>query len=111
MDRKKILILAIVLCFIAVLAGGSIAYFTYYYRATLQGALKEQIIPVICINLFLGMIVSGIDVFAHIGGLIGGLLISMAIGIGDKGRKTDQINGAIVLILMIAYMIYMTMIK
>lgn len=90
---------------------GSIAYFTYYYRATLQGVLKEQIMPVIVLNLLLGMMIQSIDLFAHIGGLIGGLLISMAIGIGDKGRKSDQINGIIVFILMIIYMFYMTMIK
>jgi rhomboid protease GluP len=90
---------------------GSIAYFTYYYRATLQGTLREQIIPVIVLNLVLGMLIQSIDLFAHIGGLIGGLLISMAIGIGDKGRKSDQINGIIVFILMIIYMFYMTMIK
>ena len=90
---------------------GSIAYFTYYYRATLQGTLREQIIPVIVLNLVLGMLIQSIDLFAHIGGLIGGLLISMAIGIGDKGRKSDQINGIIVFILMMIYMFYMTMIK
>lgn len=90
---------------------GSIAYFTYYFRATLQGILKEQIMPVIIMNLVLGMLIQGIDLFAHIGGIIGGLLVSMAIGIGDKGRKSDQINGAIVLILMAAYMFYMITIK
>lgn len=87
---------------------GSIAYFTYYYRATLQNALRNQVMPVILINLILGFVVADIDVFAHIGGLIGGLLISMGIGIGDKGRKSDQINGIIVLILMFIFMFYMT---
>ena len=87
---------------------GSIAYFTYYYRATLQNALRNQVLPVILINLLLGFVVADIDVFAHIGGLIGGLLISMGIGIGDKGRKSDQINGIIVLILMFIFMLYMT---
>ena len=86
---------------------GSIAYFTYYYRATLQGLLRSQILPVILINLGLGFFISGIDVMAHIGGLIGGILMSMAIGIGDKGRKSDEINGIIVLILMFAFMIYL----
>ena len=33
---------------------GSIAYFTYYYRATLQSVLRSQIVPVIVINLALG---------------------------------------------------------
>lgn len=90
---------------------GSMAYFTYYYRATLQGILRSQIMPVIIINLGLGLFIPGIDVSAHIGGLIGGILASMAIGIGDKGRKNDQINGIIVTILMIVFMLYMTFVK
>ena len=86
---------------------GSILYFTYYYRATLQGLLKSQVVIVVLLNLALGFMISGIDVFAHIGGLLGGLLTSMVIGIGDKGRRNDQINGLIVLILMTAFMIYL----
>ena len=85
---------------------GSVAYFTYYYRATLQGLLRSSILPTILINLFLGFVIPGIDIWAHIGGLIGGILISMGIGIGDKGRKSDQINGVIVLILMFAFMVW-----
>ncbi len=44
---------------------------------------------------------------AHIGGLIAGILVSMAIGIGDKGRKSDEINGIIVLVLLFAFMTYL----
>lgn len=90
---------------------GSLAYFTYYYRATLQGLLRSQIFPVILINLLMGFLISGIDVWAHIGGLIGGMLVSMSIGIGDKGRQSDRVNGLIVLLLMFAFMIYMLMTK
>ena len=90
---------------------GSICYFTYYYRATLQGILRGSIMPVIIINLVIGFISSSIDLSAHIGGLIGGILISMAIGIGDKHRKSDQINGLIVLVLMTVFLIYMMMTK
>lgn len=90
---------------------GSICYFTYYYRATLQGILRGSIMPVIIINLVIGFLSTSIDLSAHIGGLIGGILISMAIGIGDKHRKSDQINGLVVLILMAAFLIYMMMTK
>lgn len=90
---------------------GSICYFTYYYRATLQGILRGSIMPVIIINLVIGFLSSSIDLSAHIGGLIGGILISMAIGIGDKHRKSDQINGLVVLVLMAAFLIYMMMTK
>lgn len=90
---------------------GSICYFTYYYRATLQGILRGSIMPVIIINLVIGFLSTSIDLSAHIGGLIGGILISMAIGIGDKHRKSDQINGLVVLILMAVFLIYMMMTK
>lgn len=90
---------------------GSVAYFTYHYRATLQGFLRSSIIPTLILNLCLGFMIPGIDFMCHIGGLIGGILISMAIGIGDKNRKADQINGAIVYILMVAFMVYMLLTK
>ncbi len=90
---------------------GSICYFTYYYRATLQGILRESIIPVIVINLIIGLMFQSVDLVAHIGGLLGGILVSMGLGIGDKHRKNDQINGFIVLALMFIFLIYMIMTK
>jgi len=90
---------------------GSIAYFTYYYRATLQGLLRSNILPTILLNLALGFIIPGIDIFAHIGGLIGGIFVTMAIGIGDKGRNQDRINGIILTIILIAAMGYILFTK
>lgn len=90
---------------------GSIAYFTYNYRATLQSLLRGQVMPAIIVNLLMGLIVPGIDVTAHVGGLIGGILVSMGIGLGDKYRKSDQINGFVVLLLMFIAMIYFIIVK
>ncbi len=90
---------------------GSLAYFTYKYRATLNNFLRSSILPTIFINLILGFLLPNVDVSAHIGGLVGGILISLAVGVEDKKRKVDQINGAIVLILMVVFLIYMLMIK
>ena len=90
---------------------GSIAYFTYYYRATIQGLMRSQIFPVIVLNLSLGLFIGGIDIMSHVGGLIGGILMSMAIGIGDKGRKSDEINGIIVLVLLFMFMSYLLITK
>ena len=90
---------------------GSIAYFTYYYRATLQGLLRSNILPTILINLAIGFMIPGIDIFAHLGGLVGGALTSMAIGIGDKGRRQDTVNGIILLIILVVAMIYFMMTK
>ena len=44
--------------------------------------------------------VSGIDNFAHIGGLIGGILSSMALGINSKDSKSEKINGVILTIIL-----------
>ena len=88
---------------------GCIIYFSYYYRATIQGVLRSQIMPTLVINMLLPIFIPGIGVAAHIGGFIGGLLMAMAIGIGDKSRKNDEINGVVVLIAIFVFMIYMLM--
>ena len=85
---------------------GALLYFGYHYRLYLSEAIKHQIIPVIIINLLLGFLVSGVDNAAHLGGLIGGYLASMAIGIENKSKVRDKTNGWIVLILLIAFLSY-----
>ena len=90
---------------------GSILYFTYYYRATLQGLLRSSLMPTLLFNLLIGFMIPGIDVWCHIGGLIGGVLISMGIGLGDLSKKQDRINGIIVLLLMFIFMGYIIMTK
>ena len=85
---------------------GALLYFGYHYRLYLSEAIKTQIIPVIVLNILLGFMVSGVDNAAHIGGLIGGYLASMAIGIENKSKARDKINGWIVLILLIIFLSY-----
>ncbi len=85
---------------------GSMLYFGYNYRVYLGTVLKSQIIPLIIINLLFGFIVSGVNNAAHIGGLIGGVLITMALGIKYKSKKSQQINGTILLTIFIAFLIY-----
>ena len=86
---------------------GSLLYFGYHYRLYLGTVLKSQVIPIIIINLLIGFMVPGIDNFAHIGGLVGGYLITMAVGIPGKSKKNDRINGIIVLTLLISFLCYM----
>lgn len=85
---------------------GALLYFGYHYRLYLNDAIKTQIIPVILFNLIMGFMMPGIDNGAHIGGLIGGYLATMAIGIKNKSEKKDMINGWIVLILYLAFLSY-----
>lgn len=86
---------------------GSLLYFGYHYRLYLGTVLRTQIIPVIIINLLIGFMVPGIDNFCHIGGLVGGYLLTMILGVPGKTRKSDRINGSIVLILLVAFLSYM----
>lgn len=85
---------------------GSLLYFGYHYRMYIRDAIRNQIIPVIFFNLLIGFMMSGIDNAAHIGGLIGGYLATMAIGIKNKSHKKDMINGWIVLLLFFGFLSY-----
>ena len=90
---------------------GSLLYFGYHYRLYLGSVIKNQIIPIILINLFIGFSLPGVDNIAHIGGLIGGYLATMAVGIENKSEKQEMINGSIVLTLLIAFLLYINLFK
>lgn len=88
---------------------GAILYFALNQRTYMADALRKEILPVIIINLLSGFIISGINMYAHVGGLIGGMLISIALGIKYKTSKTEKINGiicSIVLVLLLTYLAY-----
>ena len=86
---------------------GSILYFGYHYRIYLGNVIKSQIIPIIAINLLFGFMVSGIDNFAHIGGLVGGIIITMAVGVPYKSKKSEKINGCVLLLIYLAFITYL----
>ncbi len=86
---------------------GSLLYFGYHYRLYLGSVLKTQVIPVIVINLLIGFMIPGIDNFCHIGGLVGGYLLTMALGVPGKKKKSDRVNGLIVYVLLISFLCYM----
>lgn len=90
---------------------GAICYFGYHYRVYLGNVLKSQIIPVIVLNLFIGFCVAGIDNFAHIGGLIGGVFAAMAVGVPDKSSVNDKANGCILMLIYLSFIIYLAFFK
>jgi rhomboid protease GluP len=85
---------------------GSLLYFGYHYRLYLSNALKTQIIPIIVLNLFIGFMSTNIDNGAHIGGLVGGYLVTVALGLDGKSNKAEKINAYIALLLYILIMCY-----
>lgn len=86
---------------------GSLVYFGYHYRVYLGNVIKNQIVPLIIGNLLLGFFINGIDNFSHIGGLIGGFLITAALGVKYKSKTSEKINGYILSAIYIAFLIYM----
>lgn len=86
---------------------GALLYFGYYYRTYLGATIKRTILPVIIFNLVLGFLNPSIDNAAHIGGLIGGILIAMLVGVPDKSNKKDKINGLILSIIYICFIGYL----
>ena len=89
---------------------GSLLYFGYHYRVYLGNVIKSQILPLIIANLLFGLLMPGIDNAAHIGGLIGGALVTVAVGVKDKSTKFEQINGIITTLILIAFTLYMALI-
>jgi rhomboid protease GluP len=86
---------------------GSLLYFGYHFRIYLGNALRSQIIPLIVLNLSIGFILVGVDNAAHIGGLIGGTIISIGLGVQNKSSKFEKINGYIISLIFVMFLIYM----
>ena len=86
---------------------GSLVYFGFYYRLYLGSILKNQIIPLILINLAIGFLFTGIDNAAHIGGLIAGLFIAMGLGVQRKEKNSNRINGIVVSSLYFVFLVYL----
>ena len=86
---------------------GALLYFGYYYRTYLGATIKSTVLPVVIFNLILGFLSSGIDNAAHIGGLVAGILLAMAVGVPDKSSKSEKINGIVLTIIYICFIGYL----
>ncbi len=58
-------------------AFGLIGALLYYGRRTGSSHISSQLMPMILINLYIGLVSRGIDNYAHVGGLLGGWVVSM----------------------------------
>lgn len=86
---------------------GALLYFGYHYRVYFGNVIINKVLPVVILNLFIGFMIPNIDNFAHIGGLIGGFLVSKAVGINSKDKKSDKINGIILTVIFVAFLVYL----
>ncbi|MFN0088380.1 MAG: rhomboid family intramembrane serine protease [Blastocatellia bacterium] len=79
---------------------GVLAAFGYRYRhelpANFRRAFGAGVMPVIAINLFIGLTIPFIDNGAHIGGLLSGILLAMLIPYIAPGReRTSRLGGVL----------------
>ena len=90
---------------------GAMLYFGYHYRIYLGAVMKSEIVPIIILNLLIGFSVAGINNIAHLGGLIGGLLVSKAVGVKYKSTSSDVINGIVMLLIFVGFLSYMAFMR
>ena len=90
---------------------GALLYFGYHYRVYLDSVVKSQIIPLIVLNLILGFTISGVDNWAHIGGLVSGILATMAVGVKYKSTRFEMINGVLLYLIYIVFIGYMVFVR
>lgn len=88
---------------------GAILYFAINQRTYMGEALRREILPVIIINILFGFVLTGVNMYAHVGGLIGGMLIATALGIKHKSSRFEKINGFVastILVIVLSYLAY-----
>lgn len=90
---------------------GSLLYFGYTYRGYIGNGIINQVLPAIILNLIIGFSNPSIGNSAHIGGLVGGYLVSMALGIDIEKDNKSKVNGIIITILLTLFMIYMGFVR
>ncbi len=85
---------------------GALLYFGYHYRVYLGTVLKNQLIPIILLNLALGFLIRDVDNFAHIGGLIEGIMVTSSLGVKNKSTTFEKVNGTIITLIFTGIILY-----
>lgn len=84
---------------------GALIYFGYSYRGYIGALVKSQVIPIVLYNLLMGFFIPGIDMWGHIGGLIGGIIAANMLGTIEN-KKYNSMN-ILLFILYFGFLIYL----
>ena len=88
---------------------GALLYFGYNYRGYIGAIIQSQILPIVIYNLLLGFFISGIDMWSHIGGFIGGIILSNMLGtIENKEYKSSNI---LLFVVYFGFLIYLGILR
>lgn len=84
---------------------GALLYFGYNYRGYIGTIIKSQILPIVIYNLIIGFFISGIDMWGHIGGLLGGIFASYMLGTIEN--KKYNISNILLFVIYFCFLIYL----
>lgn len=84
---------------------GALIYFGYNYRGYIGAMVRSQVVPIVIYNLFMGLFIPGIDMWGHVGGLIGGILTANMVGTIEN--KKYSISNIVLLVVYVAFLIYL----
>jgi len=88
---------------------GAMLYFGYNYRGYIGTIIKSQVLPVVVYNLVIGFFISGIDIWGHVGGFIGGLLVARMLGTIEN--KKYSISDCLLFLMYFGFLIYFSLFR
>ena len=88
---------------------GALLYFGYNYRGYIGAMIKSQILPIVIYNLLMGFFISGIDMWGHIGGLIGGIIAANMLGTIEN--KKYSFSNILLFIIYFGFLIYLGILR
>ena len=84
---------------------GALLYFGYNYRGYIGSIIKSQILPIVVYNLIIGFFIPGIDMWGHVGGLIGGIITANMLGTIEN-KKYNFMN-ILLFVIYFGFLIYL----
>ena len=88
---------------------GALLFFGYNYRGYIGSMIRSQILPIVIYNLLMGFFISGIDMWGHVGGLIGGIITSYVLGTIEN--KKYNVSNILLLLMYFGFLIYLVFLR
>jgi len=86
---------------------GALLYFGYNYRGYIGSIIKSQILPIVIYNLLIGFFIPGIDMWGHLGGLIGGVFTAYALGTIEN--KKYNFSNILLILIYLSFLVYLAL--
>ena len=84
---------------------GALLYFGYNYRGYIGAIIRSQILPIVMYNLIIGLFIPGIDMWGHVGGLIGGVIVANMLGTIEN--KKYSLSNILLFLIYFVFLIYL----